>query len=153
MQFILLEHGFEGARLNTGTMSNLQTLAASILVNFAIVRIPTLEQGYRLFFDQIEGGGPDGWRLHFFCRDAEAVRVLHGVGVGACGPGCAVTFDPKQFAIHRFRQLGRTDRLHSSYGWCDWVSGRRRTLSSHSSKLHTDHGDGLLAKTRFCDSI
>ena len=29
MQFILLEHGFEGARLNTGTMSNLQTFAAT----------------------------------------------------------------------------------------------------------------------------
>jgi hypothetical protein len=67
MQFILLEHGFEGARLNTGTMSNLQTLAASILVNFAIVRIPTLEQGYRLFFDQIEGGGR--WRASQFTPD------------------------------------------------------------------------------------
>ena len=21
---------------------------------------------HRAFFDQIEGGGPDGWRLHFF---------------------------------------------------------------------------------------
>jgi hypothetical protein len=115
MQFILLEHGFEGARLNTGTMSNLQTLAASILVNFAIVRIPTLERGHRTFFDRIEGGEPDGWRLHFSCLNPAAV-IFYDVGFGACGPSCAVTFDHKQFVMYRFRQLERTDRVHSLYG-------------------------------------
>ena len=109
---IVLEQGFEGARLNTRTMSDLQILAATILANFTTVRIPRceslwtcsipnqspkhlqrlrsraltretfimrchrqhlehrlLEQGHRAFFDRIEGGGPDGWRLHFFCHD------------------------------------------------------------------------------------
>ena len=131
-------------------MSDLQTFAATLMLNFATVRIPRceilwirpvadpsppkqryrllsralagetfimnchrqhfrrrlLEEGHRAFFDRIEGRGPDGLQLRFFCRDAEAVRVLHGVGEGACGPGCAVTFDPKQFAMHRFRQFG-----------------------------------------------
>ena len=141
---IVLEQGFEGARLNTGTMSDLPTLAATLLANFATVRIPRceslwirpcgptpprpgtgcchvrspretlimnchrqhlqhrlLEPGHRAFFDRIEGGGPDGWRLHFFCLDPAAVSALHDVGVGACDPGKAVTFDPEQFVMHR----------------------------------------------------
>lgn len=163
MEFIVLEQGFEGAQLNTCTMSDLQTLAANLLANFATVRIPRceslwishvpdpppkyryrllaralageylimrchrqhlqhrlLEQGHHAFFDRIEGGGPDGWRLHFFCLDQTAVRVLHDVGVGVCGPGDAVTFDPEQFVMHRLGQLERTDRLDAPHGWWDW---------------------------------
>ena len=163
MQFILLEQGFEGPPINTGTMSDLQTLAATLLANFATVRIPRceslwissvpnpspkhryrllsralagetlimnchrqhlryrlLEQGHRAFFDRIEGGGPDGWRLHFFCLDRAAVSVLHDVGVGVCGPGNAVTFDPEQFVMHRLGQLERTGRLNTPDGWWDW---------------------------------
>ena len=160
---IVLEQGFEGARLNTGTMSNLQILAATILANFTTVRIPRcenlwisavpnpqpkhlrgrlrsraltretfstschrqhlehrlLEQGHRTFFARIEGGGP-GWRLLFFCRDAEDVRVSYDVGVGACGPGYAVTFDAEQFVMHRLGLLERIGRLEMSYGWWDW---------------------------------
>jgi hypothetical protein len=146
-------------------MTDLTTLAAILLTNFATVRIPRcenlwishvpdpspkhryrllsralareafimschrqhlqhrlLEQGHRAFFDQIEGGGPDGWRLHFFCRDPTAVRVMHDVGAGVCGPGNAVTFDPEQFVMHRLRQLERTGRLDTPYGWWDWDS-------------------------------
>jgi hypothetical protein len=165
MQFIVLEQGFEGARLNTGTMSDLQTFAATLLANFATVRIPRceslwissvpnpspkhrcrllsralagetlimschrqhlqyrlLEQGHRAFFDRLEGGGPDGWRLHFFCRDSAAVKVLNHVGVGVCGPGNAVTFDAEQFVAHRLGQLERVGRLDISDGWWDWDS-------------------------------
>jgi hypothetical protein len=79
-----------------------------------------LEQSHRAFFDRTEGGGPDGWRLHFFCLDQAAVSVLHDIGVGECGPGYAVTFDPEQFVMHRLRQLERTDRLNTPDGWWDW---------------------------------
>ena len=37
---IHLEQGFRGPPINTGTMSDLQTLAATLLANFATVRIP-----------------------------------------------------------------------------------------------------------------
>ena len=40
---IVLEQGFEGARLNTGTISDLQILAATVLANFTTVRIPRCE--------------------------------------------------------------------------------------------------------------
>ena len=40
MQFIHLEQGFEGVRLNTGTMSDLQTLARHLLANFRTIRLP-----------------------------------------------------------------------------------------------------------------
>ena len=40
---IVLEQGFEGARLNTGTISDLQNLAATVLANFTTVRIPRCE--------------------------------------------------------------------------------------------------------------
>ena len=43
MQFIVLEQGFGVLRLNTGTMSDLPTLAATLLANFATVRIPRCE--------------------------------------------------------------------------------------------------------------
>ena len=165
MQFIVLEQGFEGTRLNTGAMTDLPTLAAILLANFATVRIPRceslwissvpdpspkhryrllsralvgenliischrqhfrhhlLEQGHRAFFDRIEGGGPDGWRLHFFCLDPTAVSVLYDVGVGVCGPGNVVTFDPEQFVMLRLGQLERTGRLDTPYGWWDWDS-------------------------------
>ena len=39
-----------------------------------------LEQGHRAFFDRIEGGGPDGWRLHFFCLDPSTLSVLRRRG-------------------------------------------------------------------------
>ena len=39
-----------------------------------------LEHGHRAFFDRIEGYGPAGWRLHFFCLDPAAVTVLHNMG-------------------------------------------------------------------------
>jgi hypothetical protein len=151
MQFIVLEQGFEGARLNTGAMSNLQTLAATLLTNFATVRIPRceslwissvpnpspkhrirllsralagetlimschrqhlryrlLEPGHRAFFDRIEGGGPDGWRFHFFCLDQTAVSVLYNIGVGECGTGNAVTFDPRAVKCSQLKhQLAR----------------------------------------------
>jgi hypothetical protein len=163
MQFIVLEQGFGGRPINTGTMSDLPILAATLLANFATVRIPRceslwissvpnpspkhryrllsralagetlimsfhrqhlryrlLEPGHHAFFDRIEGGGPDGWRLHFFCLDRAAVSVLYDLGVGACGPGNAVTFDPEQFVMHRLRQLERTGRLDTPDGWWDW---------------------------------
>ena len=144
-------------------MSDLQTLAATLLANFATVRIPRceslwissvpnpspkhryrllsralagetlimnchrqhlryrlLEPGHHAFFDRIEGGGPDGWRFHFFCLDQTAVSVLYNIGVGECGPGNAVTFDPEQFVMHRLSQLERTGRLNTPDGWWDW---------------------------------
>jgi hypothetical protein len=76
-----------------------------------------LEQGHRAFFDRAEGGGPNGWRFHFFCRDPTAVTVLYDDGVGVCGPGNAATFDPEQFVMHRLRQLERTGCLDSPHGW------------------------------------
>jgi hypothetical protein len=158
-----LEQAFEGVSLNTGIMSDLQNLAATLLANFATVRIPRceslwisampnpspqhrykflsralaretfimschrqrlqyrlLEQGHRAFFDRIEGGGPDGWRLHFFCRDPATVSVLHGIEVGTCGSGNAVSFDPEQFVMRRLRQLERTGRLDTPQEWWDW---------------------------------
>ena len=165
MQLIVLEQGFWGPPINTGTMSDLPILAATLLANFATVRIPRcdslwissvpdpspkhryrslaralagenlimkcyrqhlqyrlLEEGHRAFFDRVEGGGPDGWRLHFFCLDPEAIGVLYNIGVGKCGPGNAVTFDPEQFVMHRFGQLERTGRLNMPDGWWDWDS-------------------------------
>jgi hypothetical protein len=144
-------------------MSDLQTLAATLLANFATVRIPRceslwisavpdpspkhrhrllsralaretfimnchrqhlqhrlLERGHGAFFDRMEGGGPAGWGLHFFCRDPAAVSVLHGIGVGACGSGNAVSFNPEQFVMHRLRQLERTGRLDTPQGWWAW---------------------------------
>ena len=81
-----------------------------------------LEHGHGAFFDRAEGGGPNGWRLHFFCLDPAAVSVLYDIGVGECGPGKAVTFDPEQFVMHRLRQLERTGRLNMPDGWWDWDS-------------------------------
>ena len=37
---IHLEQGFEGARLNTGTMTDLQTLVRHLLANFRTIRLP-----------------------------------------------------------------------------------------------------------------
>ena len=59
-----------------------------------------LEQGHRAFFDRIEGGGPDGWRLHFFCRDTAAGQHWYDVGVGAgvVLVECRWTCNAEQFA-------------------------------------------------------
>jgi hypothetical protein len=62
MQFIVLERGFEGARLDTGAMSDLPTLAATILANLPPryeprVRGPLykLKHRYRLLSRALEG--------------------------------------------------------------------------------------------------
>jgi hypothetical protein len=40
MEFIVLEQGFGGACINTGTMSDLQTLVRHLLANFRTIRLP-----------------------------------------------------------------------------------------------------------------
>jgi hypothetical protein len=123
-------------------MRDLPTLAATLLANFATLRIPRceglwtsptgdpwprhrsnllsiaaageslilgchrqwlhsclLQQGHHAFFDRVEGGGPEGWRLHFFCLDPSALSVLRNVCVGECRPGDPATFDPEAFVL------------------------------------------------------
>jgi hypothetical protein len=146
-------------------MSDLPTLAATLLANFATVRIPRyegrrtspvadpwprlrgklrastvaaetliirchrqclqhqlLEQGHCAFFDRMEGGGPDEWRLHFFCLYPSALSVLRDVGVGEFGRGDPATFDPEAFVLRRLRQLERTGHLGRPDRWWDWNS-------------------------------
>jgi hypothetical protein len=141
-------------------MTDLPTLAATMIANFATVRIPSyeglwtdpvselpleahcrsqaivlkgdrlvadchrhllrqrlLDDGHRAFFDRIEGGGPDGWRLYFFCLDPSAVTALHAAGVGECGPGDPANFDAEEFVIQRLRQLERSGRLDKPNDW------------------------------------
>jgi hypothetical protein len=134
-------------------MTDLLTLAATLLSNFATIRLPRcerlwtgpvsvpsldrhckvleitlgcnrqylrqrlLDDGHRAFFDRLEGGGPDGWRLHFFCLDQSAIAVLYDAGLGECGPGDPVTLDPEEFVIRRLRQLERCGRLSKPNDW------------------------------------
>jgi len=157
---MVLEQPSEGCRINTGNMTDLTTLAAALLSNFATIRLRRcerlwtwpvpdaplqlyckllqialqcqslilrcnrlylrqrlLDDGHRAFFDRLEGGGPDGWRLHFFCLDQSAIAMLHGAGLGECGPGDPVTFDPEKFVIRRLRQLERCGRLSKPNDW------------------------------------
>jgi hypothetical protein len=79
-----------------------------------------LDDGHRAFFDRIEGGGPDGWRFHFFCRDPSAVVLLCAARVGEVGPGDPVSFDAKEFVIRRLRYLERTARLDKPNDWWWW---------------------------------
>jgi hypothetical protein len=81
------------------------------------VRCHLLEAGYRAFFDRIEGGGTDGWRLHFFCLDPSAIQLLHDIPVGQCGPGDPVTFDPERFVLHHLRRLERSGQLATPDKW------------------------------------
>ena len=137
-------------------MTNLSTLAATLLTNFATIRLPTcerlwtwpvsdrsldlqckvleitlgcnrlylrqrlLDDGYRAFFDRLEGDGPHGWRLHFFCLDRSAVTALHDADPGECGPGEPVRFDAEEFVIRRLRQLERCGRIAKPTDWCWW---------------------------------
>ena len=81
-----------------------------------------LEQGHRAFFDRIEGGGPDGWRLHFFCLDRSVLSVLRGVSVGEFSPGNPATFNPEAFVLRRLRQMEKTGHLGRSDEWWEWDS-------------------------------
>ena len=76
-----------------------------------------LEDGHRAFFDRVEGGGPDGLRLHFFCLDPSAVTVLRAARVGEVGPGETVHFNAEEFVIQRLRQLERSGRLDKPNDW------------------------------------
>jgi hypothetical protein len=143
-------------------MSDLPTLAATLLANFVTVRITTspglwmwpvatpsprlraklladtvaaetliirchrqclqhqlLEQGHRAFFDCIEGGGSDGWRLHFFCLDPSALSVLRDADVGEFGAGDPARLDPEAFVLRRLRQMERIGHLGRAEWW-DW---------------------------------
>jgi hypothetical protein len=149
--------------INTGAMSDLPNLAATLLANFATVRIPRHEglwtspvgdpkhhpsllpiavageslilgcyrqllhhrllvDGHCAFFDRVEGGGPDGWLLHFFCLDPLAFSALRGVGMGEFGPGDPGRFDPEAFVLCRLRQMERTGHLGRPDEWWDWDS-------------------------------
>jgi hypothetical protein len=84
-----------------------------------LIRQHLLDDGHRAFFDRIEGGGPDGWRFHFFCLDP-AVTVLHAAGVGVVGRGETVHFNAEEFVIQRLRQLERSGRLDKPNDWWWW---------------------------------
>jgi hypothetical protein len=58
MQFIVLEQGFEGVRLNTDTMSDLQTLARHLLANFRTIRLPAETPSV-----QPDSQPPDWWAM------------------------------------------------------------------------------------------
>ena len=120
---IVLEQGFEGARLNTRAVSDFQTLAATVLANFTIRRIPTLEQGYRAFFDRIEG--------------VDQTDGGHTSSAATPRPAACCTTSGWERTV-----LG-----------VPWHFLKRRTLSSCSSKLYANCADGLLVKTRSCDGI
>ena len=82
------------------------------------LRILLLDAGNRAFFDRLEGGGPEGWRLHFFCLDPSTITALSDSDIGTCGPG-DTTFDAEEFVAHRLRQLQRADRLDQpDKRWC-----------------------------------
>jgi hypothetical protein len=85
-----------------------------------LLRQRLLDDGHRAFFDRIEGDGPDGWRLHFFCLDPSAVTVLHAAGVGEVGPGETVHFDANELVLQRLRQLERSSRLSKLNDWWWW---------------------------------
>ena len=84
------------------------------------VRGHLLEAGHRAFFDRIEGGGADGWRLHLFCLYPAAVALWRGIGLGQSGPGDPVAFDAVKFVVHRLRRLERQGLLGTLDRW--WVS-------------------------------
>jgi hypothetical protein len=88
--------------------------------NRQYLRQRLLDDGYRAFFDQLKGDGPDGWRLHFFCLDPSAVAVLYGAGLGECGPGAPVRFDAEEFVTSRLSQLERCGRLSKISDWWWW---------------------------------
>jgi hypothetical protein len=172
MELIVLAQGFDGRRLNRRAMTDLPTLAATLLGHSVTIRIPRCERlwswpdldpslrrhikslsialagerliadchlhflrqrlldaGHRAFFDRIEGGGPDGWRLHFFCLDPSAVTLLCAAGVGQCGSGDPASFDAKEFVMRRLRQLERSgclDRPHDWWWFFDWFVCRNK---------------------------
>jgi hypothetical protein len=76
-----------------------------------------MDDGYRAFFDHIEGDGAEGSRLHYFCLDPSAIAVLNDAGLGECGPGEAVTIDPEKFVMRRLRQLDQAGRLSKQNDW------------------------------------
>jgi hypothetical protein len=85
------------------------------------VRGHLLEHGHRAFFDRMVGGGPDGWRLHFFCLDPSAIQLLHDIPVGQCGPGDPVSFDAEKFVMHYLHRLERSGQLATLDKWWDSV--------------------------------
>ena len=85
-----------------------------------ILRQRLLDDGHRAFFDRVEGGGPEGWRLHFFCRDPLAATALHDAGLGECGSGDPVNFNAEEFVIRRLHYLERTARLYKPNDWWWW---------------------------------
>ena len=72
---IVLEQGiFEGARLNTSTMSDFQTLAATILANFTTVRIPRREN---LWISAVPNPSPKHLhRLRSRARTGRSSRIV-----------------------------------------------------------------------------
>lgn len=160
LEFMVLEQPLAGDWINTGTMTDLPTLAAILLANFVTIRVPLyepcwaepepvlplatyyrpradslraehliarchrqhlrlllLDAGHRAFFDRLEGGWPDRWRLNFFSLDPLAVSMLHDTGVGECGSGDPTYFNAEEFVTRRLRQLERACRLGQPDKW------------------------------------
>jgi hypothetical protein len=88
--------------------------------NRQYLRQRLLDDGYRAFFDQLEGDGPDGWRLHFFCLDPSAAAILYDAGLGECSPCAPVSLVPVEFVMSRLSQLDQCGRLSRPNDWWWW---------------------------------
>ena len=68
-----------------------------------------VERGFRCFLDRMEADPAGGWRLHIFAADEAALTLLDELAEGACGPGDAVSFNPKEFVTERVWHLIEND--------------------------------------------
>ena len=57
------------------------------------------------FIDHLEPDPEDGWRIHVFALDEDALALLDGIDGRRCEPGDPVDFDPEEFVIERLREV------------------------------------------------
>jgi hypothetical protein len=75
------------------------------------IRCELAEHGFMRFLDRIEADARRGWRIHLFCLDKAAARIIAEISGESCGPGSPVRFDPQKFVLRRLGNLQRWGRL------------------------------------------
>jgi hypothetical protein len=77
------------------------------------------QAGHRHFLDHLDFHPAEGWRIHIFFADRNAISIVQSITDGAVGHGDPRGFDAESFVRDQLERLHGANRLIGGHPWWD----------------------------------